>query len=131
MEQKLSEMVEKIMDTERMGYAYLYPLDGGERKEYLLSTVPENMANFIGSHFEDVQKIIITDCMDRLIVNTIGGFLDTCPDQKLCQELIGYLAPIQMDGVEPGEILAIDREASEQYFAEEDERITMLELSMG
>lgn len=131
MEQKTSDMVQRIMDTERMGYAYLYPLEGGERKEYLISTTPENMANFIGSHFEDAEKMVITDAMDRLLVDTIGGFLDTCPDQNLCRKMIGYLAPIQMGQEEPGEVLAVDKEAAEEYFCEEEWMVTMAELSMG
>lgn len=38
------------MDTESMGYAYVYPLDGGARKEYMLSLSAENLANFIGTY---------------------------------------------------------------------------------
>ena len=124
MKQEAYDMVERIMDTEMMGYAYLYPRGEEMRKEYLISTTPENLANFIGSHFTDAGKMVITDVMDRLIV-------DTCPDQKLCRELIGRLAPIQMGEQEPGEILAVDREMSEEYFREEDQMITMMELSMG
>lgn len=131
MEQETYDMVKKILDTDGMGYAYLHPLDGGVRQEYLISTTPENLANFIGSHFEDAQKMVITDVLDRLIVDTVGGFLDTCPNQKLCQELIGYLAPIQMGDKEPGEILAVDRAASEEYFSEEDRMVTIMELFMG
>ena len=131
MKQEAYDMVERIMDTEMMGYDYLYPRGDEMRKEYLISTTPENLANFIGSHFTDAGKMVITDVMDRLIVDTVGGFLDTCPDQKLCRELIGRLAPIQMGEQEPGEILAVDREMSEEYFREEDQMITMMELSMG
>lgn len=39
-----------------------------------------------------------TDMVDRLILDTYGGFINTCPDQKLCAEIIPYLAPIQMGG---------------------------------
>lgn len=51
MNQKEKQMVERIMDTEAIGYAYLYPAAGGERKEYLISTTPENLANFVGGPF--------------------------------------------------------------------------------
>lgn len=30
MVQKTMDMMEKIMDTERMGYAYVYPSDGAQ-----------------------------------------------------------------------------------------------------
>ena len=90
-------MVERIMDTETMGYAYEYPYGGGARKEYMLALTPENLANFIGARGYDAKKIVITDVLDRLIVNTCMGMLDVCPDQKLCGRIIEYLAPIQLE----------------------------------
>ena len=66
-------MVERIMDTETMGYAYEYPYGGGARKEYMLALTPENLANFIGARGYDAKKIVITDVLDRLIVNTCMG----------------------------------------------------------
>ena len=131
MKQEVYDMVERIMDTEMMGYAYLYPRGEEIRKEYLISTTLENLVNFIGHHLGDAVKIVITDMMDRLILDTVGGFLDTCPDQELCLKLIGQLAPIQMGEKEPGEVLAVDRELSEENFREEDQMVTMMELAMG
>lgn len=130
MNQREKQMVEQIMDTEAIGYAYLYPVAGGQRKEYLISTTPENLANFVGSHFMDAQQMIVTDMLDRLILDTTGGFLNRCPDQNLCREILKSLAPIQMGEAEPGEILAVDRDAADEYFREEDQAVTMAELSM-
>ncbi|MBS5388848.1 MAG: hypothetical protein KHY31_15920 [Clostridiales bacterium] len=130
MNQKEKQMVEQIMDTEAIGYAYLYPTGGGQRKEYLISTTPENLANFVGSHFMDAQQMIVTDMLDRLILDTTGGFLNRCPDQNLCREILKTLAPIQMGEAEPGEILAVGRDAADEYFREEDQAVTMAELSM-
>ena len=98
------------MDSESMGYAYVYPLDGSPRQEYLISMSPENMANFIGKQGYDAEKIIITDVLDRLVVNTSMVFLDTCLDHELCRKTIGYLAPIQMGEKEAGNILAVGRD---------------------
>ena len=39
--EKERSMVEKILDTERAGYAYFYPSDGGNRQEFFISTTPE------------------------------------------------------------------------------------------
>ena len=72
------KMIHEIMDSESMGYAYVYPLDGSPRREYLISLSPENMANFIGKQGYNAEKIIITDVLDRLVVNTSMVFLDTC-----------------------------------------------------
>lgn len=128
--EKERSMVEKILDTERVGYAYFYPSDGGNRQEFFISTTPENMANFLGSHFYDAEKMIITDMVDRLILDTYGGFINTCPDQKLCAEIIPYLAPIQMGEKETGEILMVTKEESDMYFAAEDQAVTMAECQM-
>ena len=130
MDKKTIEMMGKIMDTERMGYAYVYPSDGKARKEYLIATTPENMANFVGSHFLDAQKMVITDFVDRLILDTCGGFIDTCPDQKLCMEINSHLAPIQMGEREAGEILQLDRDQADAYFAAEDRAAAMAEYGM-
>ena len=130
MDRKTIEMMGKIMDTERMGYAYVYPSDGKARKEYLIATTPENMANFVGSHFLDAQKMVITDFVDRLILDTCGGFIDTCPDQKLCMEINSHLAPIQMGEMEAGEILQLDRDQADAYFAAEDRAAAMAEYGM-
>ena len=35
------KMVERIMGTGTMGYAYEYPYGGGARKEYMLALTPE------------------------------------------------------------------------------------------
>ena len=130
MDRKTFDMMGKIMDTERMGYAYVYPSDGKARKEYLIATTPENMANFVGSHFLDAQKMVITDFVDRLILDTCGGFIDTCPDQKLCMEINSHLAPIQMGEKEAGEILQLDRDQADAYFAAEDRAAAMAEYGM-
>ena len=130
MNQKEKQMVERIMDTEAIGYAYLYSAAGGERKEYLISTTPENLANFVGGHFMDARQMIVTDMLDRLILDTAGGFLNRCPNQNLCREILKSLAPIQMGEAEPGEILAVDRDTADEYFMEEDQAVTMAEISM-
>ena len=63
-------------------------------KEYMLALTPENLANFIGARGYDVEKIVITDVLERLIVNTCMGMLDVCPNQKLCGTIIEHFAPI-------------------------------------
>ena len=60
---------------EHAGYAYIYPLDGGARQEYVLEMTPENIANFIGAHQYDAEKIILTEMLDNLILDTAGGSL--------------------------------------------------------
>ena len=58
MKRKEQTIVEKeIPGREHAGYAYIYPLDGGARQEYVLEMTPENIANFIGAHQYDAEKV--------------------------------------------------------------------------
>lgn len=124
------QMIERIMDTDTMGYAYVYPGEAGNREEYMVALTAENLANLIGGKGTDARQIIVTDVMDRLVVNTRQGILDTCPDQRLCGELIRHLAPIQMGEKEAGEVLAVSRDVAEEFFMEEEREATMAECRM-
>lgn len=124
---KEKSMIERIQDSERVGYAFFYPSDGGNRQEFYISTTPENLANFLGSHYLDAEKMVITDIADRLILDTIGGYINNCPDQELCREIIPYLAPIQRGEKNAGEILMVTRDEADAYFMAEDEAVTMAE----
>jgi hypothetical protein len=120
MKKEDTEMMLRIFETERAGYAYLYPSDGGERKEDYISTTAENIANYI----------VITDMCDRLILDTCGYFINSCPNQEFCKEIHPFLIPIQMGEKDAGEVLSVSRDVSEQYFREEDEAATMAEIGM-
>ena len=124
---KEKSMIERIQDSERVGYAYFYPSDGGKRQEFYISTTPENLANFLGSHYLDAEKMVVTDIVDRLILDTIGGYINNCPDQELCCEIIPYLVPIQRGEKNAGEILMVTRDEADAYFMAEDEAVTMAE----
>lgn len=45
-------------------------------------------------------------------------------------ELQELLFPIQCEDEEPGEVLAVDRSVADKYFQQEDEAVTMAEMSM-
>ena len=130
MDEKTRDMMDKILESDRIGYAYFYPLAGGNRQEFFISTTAENIANFLGGHMFDAEKMIITDVLDRRILDTCGGFLNNCPNQDLCRKIIPYLAPIQQGELPAGEVLAVTREQSNSYFAEEDEMVTMAEYGI-
>lgn len=113
-----------------LGFAYLYPSDGGNRQEYVFEMTPEHLANFIGAHPFDAEKMVFTDLFDRLILDTCGGFIMTCPNQQLCQQILSILAPIQMGETEAKEIPMVTREQFDDYGRYEDEMVTMDEYGM-
>lgn len=113
-----------------LGYAYLYPRDGSPRQEYVFEMTPEHLANFIGAHPFDTEKMVFTDMLDRLILDTSGGFIMNCPNQQLCQQIIPILAPIQMGEAEAKEIPMVTREQFEAYSSYEDEMVTRAEYGM-
>lgn len=122
--EKLVELLSKDVIT---GYVYGY--DGG-RKEYYFENSPSNIANFIMLHKENTDKIILTDMVDRLILNTFGEFINQCPDQRLLQEILKDLIPMQMGEREPNEILVADEDEYIALLAEEDRKVTGAELRM-
>lgn len=77
-----------------LNVAYGYATEGGQRTRYMFYNTPENIANFIGSHLQ-ASDIIVTDILDRLILNTIGCFIDRCPDKLLLEKVKEILIPIQ------------------------------------
>lgn len=124
--------IERMYDgTEgNIGYACLYPNDGGARKEFVFDLTPQNIANFLGKHQYDASKIVLTDMLDRLVLNTIGGFIDRCPNQALLQQIMPVLIPIQMGDTEPQEFPVVSRDAFEEYSRMEDEMVTGAELGL-
>lgn len=132
MNEKDRKAVETMLENSegRIGYAYLYPNDGGERKEIVFEMTAENMAQFIGAHFYDAEKIILTDMCDRLILETFGGFIDRCPNPELCRQILPLLVPIQMGETEAKDFPHISRELFDEYGQWEDEMVTAAELGM-
>lgn len=121
MKQKEQSIMEKeILDREHVGYAYIYPLDGSSRQEYVFDMTPENVANFIGAHQHDADKIVLTDIMDNLIMDTTGGFILNCSDQNLCGRVLPLLVPIQIGRRRAKEIPLVNRAAFEAYAGTRD-----------
>lgn len=129
MKQEEIEQVEDLLYASEglLGYAYLDPSDGGERKEFVFEMTPGNIAAFIGAHQLDAQKIILTD---QLILNTIGGYIDRCPNQELCRQILSILVPIQMGEAGIPDIPIASREAYDAYGRWEDEKPTETEPGM-
>lgn len=127
---KEKEAVEQVMEGYRVGYAYLYPIEGIDRQEYVFDMTPENIASFIGSHPHDAQKMVLTDMVDRLILDTAGGFINNCPNQELCRQILPILAPIQMGETEPKEFPIVTRELYDKYCQLEEEGVMRAEIAM-
>lgn len=93
--------VESILKAGNLGYARLYHSSGCAPEVYIFSMSPENIASFLGSHQFDCFKMILTDLFDRLILDTIYGFIDHCPDRNLFQQILPHLIPIQQSEEAP------------------------------
>lgn len=130
MKQEDIEKVEQAIDGFYVGYAYLSPKDDSARQEYVFNMTPENIANFLGSHQFDAEKIVLTDMLDRLILDTTGGFINNCPNQELCKNIISLLAPIQIGEKEATEFPMVTRELYEQYTDMEEQAVMEAEIRM-
>lgn len=135
MDQKIKDMMEKIMDTERMGYAYVYPSDksamgkGDSREEYMVATTPENLAGFIASHC-DAHRIMVTDIADRPLLDVSDGSVKGAPEPGIRTKIITRLAQIQSGEEDAGEVLQLERRQADAYFAAEDRAVCMAEYGM-
>lgn len=130
MTKKEIEAVEQLMEGYHVGYAYLYPLEGVERQEYVFDMTPENITNFIGSHLHASQKMVLTDMFDRLILETSGENISSCPNQELCNKILSILAPIQSGDSEVKEFPIVTREQYDSYCQMEEEAVMRAEISM-
>lgn len=132
MNDKERKEVETMLENSdgNIGYAYLYPRDGSARQEFVFEMTPGNIANFIGSHSYDAEKIILTDILDRLILETAGGFIDRCPDQNLCSQILSILTPIRLGERSVQEFPMVTMEAYDEYGQWEDETATAAELGL-
>lgn len=131
MKQKEQTIIEnEIFGRKYTGYVYIYPLDGGARQEYVMEMTPKNIANFIGAHQYDAEKIILTDMLDRLILDTVGGLIMNCPDQTLCGRILPLLTPIQMGKKKARKIPIVSRKVFEEYAQQEAQTVTEAEMQM-
>ena len=124
------QMIHQIMDTDTMGYASVYDSGSGKREEYLVALTAENLASLIGRKGGETRQITVTDVLDCLVADSRKGTLDNCPDQRLCRKINQFLAPIQRGEKEAGEILAVSREAADEYFAAEEKAAILAECRM-
>jgi len=120
----LNELLEKDLVV---GYVYGYD---GTRQVFYFENSPANIANFIMLHSENTDKIVLTDQLDRLILNTFGEFINSCPDQAFLEEVKKELVPMQLGEKEPSEILYASEDEFAKLLYEEDRQVTEAELQM-
>ena len=104
----------EMFERHNLVRGYVYPYEG-YRSEYWFENSPSNIANFIMQH-RDAREIILTDTMDNLILNTMGEFIDRCPDQELLQQILPHLIPMQLGETEPQEFPSATDAEVEAYF---------------
>jgi len=92
------------------GYVY----QDGKRKEYWFDGEPQNIASFLMLHGE-ADRVVLTDMMDMLVLNTYGFFIDSCPDKELLEKVKEHLIPMQMGMTEPQEIYAPTEQEANAY----------------
>lgn len=130
MNREENELVEAVIENYHVGYAYLYPSGNGQREEYVFDMTPENMADFIGRHPKDAKKILLTDLADRLLLDASAGFIDHCPDQQLCNQVLTNLIPILTGEKAAGSFPMVTREAFDEYCQLEEEAAMRMEIGM-
>lgn len=100
---------------------YVYGLDG-KRQEYCFEKSPSSIASFIMLKKEHADKIILTDTLDRLVLDTFGEFINRCPDLKLLQEITKELVPMQLGEKEPVSISIVSVEEAQAFWSQESRK---------
>lgn len=124
------EMIEKIMDSGRMGYAYLYPEDGRETKGYMVSTQPKRLADFVNCYSQKGMRIIITDMAERPVMEVHGTKIEVCTNLKLENFVANSLISGGNHVEQKASLLAVPKETADQYFFAEDQMVTAMETGM-
>lgn len=97
---------------------YVYGLDG-ECQEFYFENSPSGIASFIMLNKEHAGRMILTDTLDRLVLDTLGEFINHCPDQKLLQEITKELIPMQLGEKEPVSIPIVSVEEAQTFLSQE------------
>lgn len=123
-------MIEKIYDTESIGYASFCFKDKSTEQVFLVATTPENLANCLGNYISGVEKITVVDMCDRLILEASEESIIYCRDADLCGKINCLLASIQAGEKEAGMVLKAERETILEYLAMEEENVMRAECRM-
>lgn len=75
-------------------------------------------------------RIVITDAGNNMILDTIGGFIDTCYDMDYLEELLKVLIPMQ-EGEPVEEVKVIDWGVSEQSYNNSSYMIPFIKSHTG
>ena len=95
---KTDERMDALLNCGNIIRGYVYK--DGKRSERWFEGTPENIASFLTQR-GDADHMVLTDMMDMLVMDTIGYFIDTCPDKELLGKVKEHLIPMQMGEVEP------------------------------
>ena len=106
------QTIEELLESENMAMGYVYY--GDQCTEYMFHNTPENIAYFLGSR-PTATKMVVTDALDRLILDTVGNFIDRCPDQELLEEIKKTLIPIQTGEAEAKPLFCPTMDEVDEY----------------
>lgn len=106
------QTMEELLRTNRLACGYVYKDD--QRTEYVFYNTPENIAHFLGQR-PDAKQIVITDALDRMILDTVGNFIDTCMNEELLEEIKKTLIPIQRGEAEAKSFFCPTLDEVDQY----------------
>lgn len=122
------ELLDELLEKDLViGYVYGHT---GECQVFYFEKSPVNIASFIMKHWEGTDRIVLTNQIDKLLLNTFGQFINQCPDQAFLQKVLKELLPMQMGEKEPDDILVANEKEFQELLYKEDQKVTEAELRM-
>ena len=106
------QTIKELLESENMAIGYVYM--GNQYAEYMFYNTPENIAYFLGSR-PKASRMVVTDSLDQMILDTVGGFINRCPDQELLEEIKKTLIPIQTGEAEAKPLFCPTMDEVDEY----------------
>ena len=129
MTRKEIQMVENVMDGWHVGYVYLYPVNGGKRREFVFDLLPENIASFIYRNRYEAATSEVTDMLDRMILNIDAQGGEGNQNREMCERVARSLQAI-LDGSELVQFPIVTRELYDKYCALEEMAVMEATIAM-
>ena len=113
------------------GFLEVIPVDRYHSKQYILDLTVENIAGILRSWKGKSRKIIMTDMMDRVILETEGDNIIQCAKPKLKEQVLSLLSAAEAgEAVLPEQIPMAPKSLWDRSLAMEARLEKEIELQM-
>lgn len=126
-----TEQMNQVMaaiDGFHVGYATVYPKDT-QAERYVFDMTPENISGFLNKWKEQAGKILLTDMLDRPILEVEHGDITQSRSPELKEQVLSLLSAIQEGRTEPARFPIVSRELYDESVDMEEQMVARAEVA--